>query len=80
VFFFLSVSNVSDGKRASIFEISIFADRKVNPVGTFGRSKLKTPSSFRKRGEKLPRNYGKPLKMGFLISNDLCITIATNKK
>jgi len=54
VFFFLSVGNILGSKHASIFEISIFSDRKVNLVGT-----------FRKRRKKLPRNYEKPLKMGF---------------
>jgi len=49
----------------SVFEISIFFDRKENLVGTFGRSKLKIPSSFRKRREKLSTKYEKLLKMGF---------------
>jgi len=61
----VSVSKISDGKQALIFEISIFSDRKVNLVGTFGRSKLKIPSSFKKRQEKLLTDYAKPLKMGF---------------
>jgi len=69
-----------DSKHASIFEISIFSDRKMNLVGTFGRSKLKIPRSFRKRREKLPTNYEKPLRSVILISNDMFITITTNKK
>jgi len=64
--FFLSVSNILDSKHAaSIFEISIFSDRKVNLVMTFGRSKLKILSSSRKHREKLPTNYEKLLKKVF---------------
>jgi len=39
-------------ENAPIFEISIFSDRKKNLVGTFGRSKFKVSSSFRKRQNK----------------------------
>jgi len=39
-------------RHASNLEISIFSGRKVNLVSTFGRSKFKIPSSFRKRREK----------------------------
>jgi len=49
----MSVSNILDSKHTSTFEISIFSDGKINLVGTFEGLKLKIPSSFRKRPEKL---------------------------
>jgi len=64
-FFFVSVSKILDSMNASILEIGIFSDRKVNQVGVFRWSKFKIPSSFRRRRAKLPTNDEKPLKMGF---------------
>jgi len=46
------VSDILDSRHASIFEISIFSDRKVNVIGTFGRSTLKILSDFGKLREK----------------------------
>jgi len=36
-----------------VFNFDIFSDRKVNLLGTFEGSKLKIPSNFRKRREKI---------------------------
>jgi len=51
-FFFPYVGNILDSKNAPIYDISIFFLRKVNLVGSFGKSKLKVPSNFRKLQEK----------------------------
>lgn len=46
------VINIRGGKNAPIFDLNILSDRKMNVVGTFMRSKLIFPSSFKKRREK----------------------------
>jgi len=48
-FFFCFVSPFLVIKMSSIFENSIFSDRKVKLVSIFGKIKLKVSSSFRKR-------------------------------
>lgn len=57
--FLISVCNIFSIKNALIFEISIFSDREVNLVSTFGRSKLKISSGFRECQEKQKKNRKK---------------------
>ncbi|KAF0772185.1 Uncharacterized protein FWK35_00003220, partial [Aphis craccivora] len=59
--FFVSLITFWISKSASIFKLSPISDKKVNLVGTFGRSFFEIPNSFQKNLEKLKKkkNDGK---------------------
>ncbi|KAF0753890.1 Uncharacterized protein FWK35_00025346 [Aphis craccivora] len=58
-FFCVSVTTFWSSKRASIFKLSPVSDRKVNLVGTFGRSFFEIHNSFQKNREKQKKKLRK---------------------